>query len=185
MFLGDPARITRICGDPPIYWCLDHDIQEDVEGVYQVSPTLPDSESLTATTYDRHFTPAWHLVIMGTGATSALIHNFPYGQGSPVIRIFTLIIFFLNFVLFVVVSVATAARYALFPDVWSKMLRHPAQSLFVGAAPMGFCTLINIAVVSGTYLLYFVGNLICAEYEPGNRLRWSGIPLFLVGVLVD
>ncbi|KAI9572052.1 voltage-dependent anion channel, partial [Boletus coccyginus] len=94
----------------------------------------------------KHFAPAWHLVIMGTGVTSSLIYNFPYGHGSPVIRIFTLIIFFLNFVLFIVISAATVARYAFFPDVWSKMLRHPAQSLFVGTAPMGFCTLINIAV---------------------------------------
>ena len=87
---------------------------------------------------------------MGTGATSALIYNFPYGHGSPLIRIFTLIIFFVNLVLFILISGATIARYALFPDVWSKMLHHPAQSLFVGAAPMGFATLINIAVVSDT-----------------------------------
>lgn len=100
----------------------------------------------------RHLTPAWHTVIMGTGATSALIHNFPYGNGNPFIRIFTLVIFFLNLVLFILISVATAARYALFPDVWSKMLRHPAQSLFVGAIPMGFATLINIALVSDTRL---------------------------------
>lgn len=85
---------------------------------------------------------------MGTGATSALIHNFPYGHGSPFIRIFTLIIFFINLVLFVLISAATAARYALFPELWSKMLRHPAQSLFVGAVPMGFATLINVALVS-------------------------------------
>ncbi|KAH0827620.1 voltage-dependent anion channel [Lanmaoa asiatica] len=111
----------------------------------------------------RHFTPAWHTVIMGTGATSALIHNFPYGHGSPLIRIFTLIIFFLNLVLFTFISVATAARYALFPDIWSKMLRHPAQSLFVGAVPMGFATLINIALdmnqetgFGGLGFLYFL-----------------------------
>jgi len=111
----------------------------------------------------KHFTPAWHTVIMGTGAISALIHNFPYGKGSPIITVFTLIIFFLNLVLFVLISLATVARYALFPDIWSKMLRHPAQSLFVGAAPMGVTTLITIALdmnqetgVGGSGLLYFL-----------------------------
>lgn len=85
---------------------------------------------------------------MGTGATSALIYNFPYGHGSPLIRIFTLIVFFLNLVLFILISAASVARYALFPDVWSKMLHHPAQSMFIGAIPMGFTTLISVALVS-------------------------------------
>ncbi|KIJ67707.1 hypothetical protein HYDPIDRAFT_83372 [Hydnomerulius pinastri MD-312] len=111
----------------------------------------------------KHFTPAWHTVVMGTGATSALIHNFPYGNGNPAIRIVTLIIFFLNLVLFLLISGATAARYIMFPEVWSKMLRHPAQSLFVGTVPMGFATLINIALdmnqetgVGGLGFLYFL-----------------------------
>ncbi|KAG9316480.1 voltage-dependent anion channel [Chiua virens] len=100
---------------------------------------------------------------MGTGATSALIHNFPYGDGSPLIRIFTLIIFFLNLALFISITAATAARYALYPQVWSRMLRHPAQSLFLGAIPMGFATLINVALamnqqtgIGGLGLLYFL-----------------------------
>ena len=132
------------------YLLVHHVIQETVEREYQVNcisllHSYPESLIVL-----RHFTPAWHTVIMGTGAVSALIHNFPYGNGTPVIRIFTLIIFFLNLVLFILISGATAARYALFPDVWSKMMHHPAQSLFVGAAPMGFATLINIALVSDT-----------------------------------
>lgn len=123
---------------------------------------------------------------MGTGVTSALVHNFPYGHGSLVIRIFTLITFFLNLVLFILISGATAARYALFPDVWSKMLHHPAQSLFVGAVPMGFATLINIALVSDTTSCTPLGSdLICAGYESGNWLRRARISLFLVGMLVD
>ena len=27
-------------GDPPTYWCLHHDVQEVVERVYQVNPSL-------------------------------------------------------------------------------------------------------------------------------------------------
>ncbi|KAH7923732.1 hypothetical protein BV22DRAFT_1014841 [Leucogyrophana mollusca] len=108
-----------------------------------------------------HFTWAWHTVIMGTGATSALVHSFPYGHGSLAIKAITLIMFFLNLLLFVVISSATIARYAMFPEVWSVMLQHPAQSLFIGAFPMGAATLINIALVAnqewgfgGTRFLY-------------------------------
>lgn len=122
---------------------------------------------------------------MGTGATSALIHNFPYGHGSPLIRIFTLIIFFLNLVLFVLISAATAARYALFPDVWSKMLRHPAQSLFIGAAPMGVTTLINIALVSDTTISTRSRFNLSSGHESRNRLRRARFSLFFVGMLVD
>ena len=143
-----PAPHPTLCSTSPRSpSCLLKKPGENVSGTW-----LPNALSLAKDidSAHRHFTPAWHTVIMGTGVTSALIHNFPYGHGSPVIRIFTLIIFFLNLVLFVLISVATALRYALFPDVWSKMLRHPAQSLFVGAVPMGITTLINIALVCNT-----------------------------------
>lgn len=90
---------------------------------------------------------------MGTGATSALVHAFPYGQGSSAIKFVTLSIFFLNIILFVLITGATIARYIMFPGIWLKMIRHPAQSLFMGSLPMGAMTLINIALVS---LLLFV-----------------------------
>ncbi|KAG1751529.1 voltage-dependent anion channel [Suillus paluster] len=96
----------------------------------------------------QNFTWAWHTVIMGTGATSALVHAFPYGNGSPAIKVATLIIFFLNLLLFVFFTGATIARYVMFPDIWLKMIRHPTQGLFMGAFPMGAATLINIALVA-------------------------------------
>ncbi|KAG1751518.1 voltage-dependent anion channel [Suillus paluster] len=96
----------------------------------------------------RNFTWAWHTVIMGTGATSALVHAFPYGNGNPAIKVATLIIFFLNLLLFVFFTGATIARYVMFPDIWLKMIRHPTQGLFMGAFPMGAATLINIALVA-------------------------------------
>ena len=34
------------------------------------------------------------------------------------------------------------------PQIWSMMIRHPAQSLFIGCFPMGAATLINSALVS-------------------------------------
>jgi tellurite resistance protein TehA-like permease len=101
---------------------------------------------------------------MGTGVVSGLASIFPFGAGSLALKIVTLIFFFLNLIIFVVLSTLTLARYWMFPyvsiftlqtkgltfiisQVWSKMLRHPAQSVFVGCFPMGAATLINSALV--------------------------------------
>ncbi|TCD64157.1 transporter [Steccherinum ochraceum] len=94
----------------------------------------------------RHFTPAWFAVIMGTGAISILFHNFPYGSGTVPMRVFSAIFFFLNLCLFIVFNALTIARYTIFPDIWSIMIRHPVQSLYVGCYPMGAATLINVSV---------------------------------------
>ncbi|KAI0769777.1 voltage-dependent anion channel [Trametes elegans] len=91
----------------------------------------------------RHFTWAWHAVIMGTGVVSALLHNFPYHTDSLALKIAALIFFLLNLVLFVFVCMCTILRYIMFPEVWYMMLSHPAQSLFIGCFPMGAATLIN------------------------------------------
>ena len=64
-----------------------------------------------------HFTWAWHAVIMGTGITSALITNFPYGGGSDAVRWVGFGVFVLNFILFVFVCGCTVARYIMFPEV--------------------------------------------------------------------
>ncbi|KAI1793468.1 voltage-dependent anion channel, partial [Ganoderma leucocontextum] len=94
----------------------------------------------------RHFTWVWHAVIMGTGAVSALIHNFPYHNDSLVLKIVALAVFLLNLVLFVFVCTCTILRYVLFPEIWSLMIKDPTQSLFVGCFPMGAVTLINSAL---------------------------------------
>ncbi|KAI0759060.1 voltage-dependent anion channel [Fomes fomentarius] len=94
----------------------------------------------------RHFTWAWHAVIMGTGVVSTLLHKFPYHNDSLALKIVALIIFLLNLSLFVFVCTSTMLRYALYPEIWSLMIAHPAQSLFIGCFPMGAATLINAAL---------------------------------------
>ncbi len=61
-------------------------------------------------------------------------------------KTFSLIFFFLNLTLFAIFSMMTLARYTLFPDIWSIMIRHPVQSLYLGCYPMGLTTLITIGV---------------------------------------
>ncbi|KAI0694001.1 voltage-dependent anion channel [Cerioporus squamosus] len=107
-------------------------------------PANPNRKSLKDCV--RHFTPAWFAAIMGTGSISILFHNFPYATESKLIVVLTYIFFFLNLALFIIFNALTAARYILFPDIWSIMLRHPTQSLFIGTYPMGAATLISVAV---------------------------------------
>ncbi|KNZ80517.1 Sulfite efflux pump SSU1 [Termitomyces sp. J132] len=98
---------------------------------------------------------------MGTGVVSALVSRFHFGAGSLALEVISLFFFFLNLALFVAICTMTIARYWLFPEMWQKMISHPAQSLFVGAFPMGATTLINSALTAnqawafaGTGFLY-------------------------------
>ncbi len=102
--------------------------------------------------------------LAGTGAISILFYSFPYGNGSEEMKILSLLFFFLNLGLFIVFTAVTAARYVLFPDLWSIMLQHPVQSLYLGCAPMGVATMISVAAslihegygFGGKPFIYFV-----------------------------
>lgn len=75
---------------------------------------------------------------MGTGIVSILLHNLPYN--AQWLQYISYVIFALNVVLFVTFLVISILRYALFPEIWSAMLEHPGQSLFLGCFPMGFAS---------------------------------------------
>ncbi|KAI0630203.1 voltage-dependent anion channel [Trametes polyzona] len=94
----------------------------------------------------RHFTPSWFAAIMGTGSIAILFLNSPYARDSTTIHVFTYIFFFLNLALFILFNVFTIARYTIWPDIWTMMIHHPIQSLYVGTYPMGGATLLNVAV---------------------------------------
>lgn len=77
-----------------------------------------------------NFTPSWFSVNMGTGITSILLHNLPYN--ADWLYWISVVIFVLNILLFVLFTVMSVLRYWLFPGVWTAMLKHPVQSLFLG-----------------------------------------------------
>ncbi|KAF2279962.1 C4-dicarboxylate transporter/malic acid transport protein [Westerdykella ornata] len=85
---------------------------------------------------------------MGTGIVSILLQFFStiYPRHEPLLRILSIIFFVLNVFFFAVISVTTILRYSLYPQTWLLMVRHPVQSLFLGAIPMGFATIINMFV---------------------------------------
>lgn len=92
----------------------------------------------------RNFTPSWFAVNMGTGIVSILLHNLPY-NGTWLYWL-SAVIFCLNVALFVVFFSISVIRYTLYPEIWRVMIRHPAQSLFVGNFPMALATIINMIV---------------------------------------
>jgi len=75
---------------------------------------------------------------MGTGIVSILLHNLPYNTAA--IQYISYAFFVLNIVLFSVFSAISLVRYILYPEIWSAMIKHPNQSLFLGCFPMGFAS---------------------------------------------
>jgi C4-dicarboxylate transporter/malic acid transport protein len=93
----------------------------------------------------RHFTPSWFSVTMGTGIVSILLENFPFQfNGLPTIA---LVIYIINVVIFCLFTLMTLARYILFPSIFQLMLKHSAQSLFIGTIPMGLTTITNFTIL--------------------------------------
>ncbi|CAG8947775.1 unnamed protein product [Penicillium salamii] len=91
-----------------------------------------------------NFTPSWFSATMGTGIVSILLQNLPY-NGSWLYWI-SVVVFAFNVFLFILFSVMSLARYTLFRGIWTTMLNHPTQSLFLGLRtfPMGLATIINM-----------------------------------------
>lgn len=81
---------------------------------------------------------------MGTGITSILLHQLPYQFDG--LQYIGVVIYVFNIVLFVGITFCTLLRYILYPETCLLMLKHSTQSLFLGAAPMGLATIINMTV---------------------------------------
>ena len=68
---------------------------------------------------------------MGTGITSALLTNFPYGSGSAPLQWLGFSIFVLNFILFAFVCGCTIARYLMFPEVRIRCVKQTAAEAYL------------------------------------------------------
>lgn len=67
---------------------------------------------------------------MGTGIVSILIHNLPY-NGRWLYWV-SVVIFCLNVFLFILFTIISIVRYTVYKGLFSAMLKHPVQSLFLG-----------------------------------------------------
>ena len=81
---------------------------------------------------------------MGTGIVSILLYSLPYN--STWLYWISIVFFALNVLLFVIFLFISILRYTLYPKLWTDMIRHPAQSLFLGTFPAGFATIVNMVV---------------------------------------
>lgn len=82
---------------------------------------------------------------MSTGVISILLHQLPYN--GHWLRVISVIFFVLNLCLFLLFTFISCLRYALFPQIFPAVLRHPHQSLFLATFPVGLATLINMVVL--------------------------------------
>jgi len=100
----------------------------------------------------KNFTPNWFTLTMGTGIVAIDLHNSPYH--FPYMIPITKFLWELNIVFFVVISLLFIARWIFFFEGAKKMLHHPVQSMFIGAIPMGFATIVNgfILFYGNTYV---------------------------------
>lgn len=87
----------------------------------------------------------WFSVTMGTGIVSILLHNLPYN--GRWLYWLSVIVFCLNILLFCTFLLISILRYAIYPEIWRVMIRHPAQSLFLGTFPMGLATIVNMVAL--------------------------------------
>lgn len=95
----------------------------------------------------RHFTPNWFTMTMGTGILLLMIHAFPYpfpGQQSLAKGLW-----WTDAVIYLVFCLLFGARLLLETDSIKHLMKHPVQSMFLGAIPMGLVPLINGGLLFG------------------------------------
>lgn len=95
----------------------------------------------------RHFTPNWFTMTMGTGILLLTLHAFPYA--FPAQMAISRGLWWADMLLYAVFSVMFAARLVLRRDTVRQLLRHPVQSMFLGAIPMGLVPVINGGLLFG------------------------------------
>lgn len=92
-----------------------------------------------------HFPPSWFSVNMGTGITAVLLHEFPYQ--ARWLYYLSCIIFAFDLLLFGLFTLISIMRYVRWPALLRVLLRHPSQSMFIGAYSMALSTIVNLCTM--------------------------------------
>ena len=106
---------------------------------------------------------------MGTGIASILLFSLPYN--ATWLYWISVAIFALNVLLFATGFLIMAVRFSLYPEIFMAMISHPAQSMFIGTFPMGFCTIINMFV------------FVCVPFW-GPWAKYFALAMWIVDVVV-
>ena len=121
----------------------------------------------------RHFTPNWFAANMGTGILALMLADFPYHFPGQLVAARGL--WSINVIFFCLFTVLFLGRAIFYPAAFHRLFEHPVQSLFIGAIPMGFATIVN-----GIFLLWPLSpeTILIAHY-----LWWVDVALSLFSVL--
>lgn len=119
-----------------------------------------------------------------------LFFAFPYGQGTQPMAILSLIFYFLNIGIFVLLNASTIARFMMDPKSLVPLLQHPGFSLFFACYPMGATTILNVSVnvvyqhynFGGRAFLYFLWALWWINIAISALCFWGGTYLMCVSV---
>ncbi len=117
----------------------------------------------------RQFTPNWFTVNMGTGIVFLMLAQFPYR--APGIMATAHALFWIDAVLFTLFLALFAGRWMFFYEDALPLLRHPVQSMFLGALPMALIPLVNGLVAFHAHSAWAVGL--------ATRLWWIDVALSL------
>ena len=118
----------------------------------------------------RQFTPNWFTVNMGTGITFLLLAQFPAHITG--LHDIAYGLFVADATLFALFAALFAARWVFFTKDAMPLLRHPVQSMFLGAIPMALIPLVNGLV------LFHPGQALVAQWA--LHLWWIDAALSLL-----
>lgn len=79
---------------------------------------------------------------MGTGNVSILLNTLPYN--GRWLYWLSIIFFACNVLLFLTFFSISVLRYILYPSIFTVMITHQTQSLYLSTFPMGFATIIDM-----------------------------------------
>lgn len=100
----------------------------------------------------RNFTPNWFTMNMGTGILFlSLQHSFPSilpGQGW-----LTRGLWWFDMALYALFACLLLTRFVWFSDSLGRLLRHPVQSMFLGAIPMGLVPILDGWMLFGQQII--------------------------------
>lgn len=96
-------------------------------------------------------------------------------------KLFPLVLFFFNLFVFALFAALSVARYTMFPGIWNRMLRHPTQSLYLGAFPMGATTLFAVSITvlysnynfGGRSFVYLIWALWWSDVATSTLCCWG------------
>lgn len=91
-----------------------------------------------------NFPPSWFTVVMGTSITASLLYTFPYpARWLEYLAYIVLAFDVCLFLLFLVISIV---RFIRWPALIRLLLRHPQQSMFLGAFAVAYQAVVNASI---------------------------------------